>query len=764
MKYFLIAGEASGDLHASNLMKALKRSDPGAEFRYMGGELMDQVAPGLIMHYRQTSFMFLDVLFHLGKIFRNLRRIKLEIRRWNPDVVIPVDYPGFNLRITRHVAGLGFRVFYFITPKVWAWKKRRVDQLKKYTRRLFVILPFEVPFYKQFGVDVEYFGNPLVDGLHEFMEGFEGKEQWKEAHRLDERPVVALLAGSRNKEIQRTLPVMVRIAADHPEYQFVVAGAPSIEPGFYSAFLEGAGVKIVFGETYALLASSFAGVITSGTATLEAALFRVPQVVVYRTGSLAYTIAKRIIKINFISLVNLILDRGLVVEVIQESMYEQAGEELSRILEDTVYRGGILDGYREMESMLGEKGVSGRIAGRMVELNTIGNRMSRSLVTVILGMMGMALNAQIMEVGLYQEQLVTRAVVYCSSGSYSLVTGDTVRSQMEAGGILYLTFEGGRIRVLDAERDYGHTDRVVLKAGSTDASFRIRPIVPELESRVYDETLVVHAGDRFITLVNRVDFDKYLAGVVETEAGPNAHMEFYKAQSILCRTYAMKHLDRHDPEGFPLCDGTHCQAYKGRSAYNPEILEAVLETTGMVVTDFNYRLITAAYHSNSGGQTQLASDVWITDADYLLSVLDPYSLHQPNAKWRDTISFGDWKDYLVRNGMESVGRIPDEILYVEQMKRKKYFVLDGDSIRMTKIREDWNFRSAFFDMFPDGDSVLVWGKGYGHGVGMSQEGAMKMARDGFSYEDILQFYFYQIRLMDYRDLPASSRPVFRPEE
>jgi stage II sporulation protein D len=200
----------------------------------------------------------------------------------------------------------------------------------------------------------------------------------------------------------------------------------------------------------------------------------------------------------------------------------------------------------------------------------------------------------------------------------------------------------------------------------------------------------------------------------------------------------------------------HCQAYKGKSQLNPGILEAVMETSGKVVTDFNYRFITAAYHSNSGGQTTRAKDVWIDDEEYLQSVVDPYSLHQRHAKWSDTISFKDWKDYLRSNGMKAVDRIPEEIIYVEQMRRKKYFILDGDSLRMTKIREDWGFRSAFFDMFPEGDSVLVWGKGYGHGIGMSQEGAMKMARDGYSYEDILQFYYYNIRLMDYRDLPASS--------
>ena len=371
--------------------------------------------------------------------------------------------------------------------------------------------------------------------------------------------------------------------------------------------------------------------------------------------------------------------------------------------------------------------------------------------------------AQPIHVGLYQDHLVQAAVVYCSAGNYQLVTDGTIVSSLEVGDILYLTLEEGMIKVLDADRDFGHCKSVVLRGLSSESVFRIRPIKPELESRMFDDDLVVSAADRFMTVVNRVDIDKYLAGVVETETGPNAEKEFYKAQSILCRTYSMRNLDRHHSEGFSLCDGLHCQAYKGKSTSNPEILEAILETTGMVVADYNFKLITAAFHSNSGGQTQRASDVWIADVDYLQSVIDPYSLHQTNAKWSDTISFKAWKSYLLANGMNSVTKIPNEVLYVEQMKRKKYFILDKDSIRMAKIREDWGFRSSFFDMFPEGDSILVWGKGYGHGIGMSQQGAMKMARDGFTYQDILQFYYYEIRIMDYRDLPASSLPQAKLE-
>jgi stage II sporulation protein D len=381
----------------------------------------------------------------------------------------------------------------------------------------------------------------------------------------------------------------------------------------------------------------------------------------------------------------------------------------------------------------------------------------KRLLSIILLITGwMELQAQYMNVGLYQDRLITAAVVYCAMGNYQLVSEGKIISRLETGGTLYLTLEDGRLRVLDDERDFGNFQQIELRALSLDAFFRLNPTRPELESRMYDDNLVAVAGDRFLTLINQVDLDKYLAGVVEAEAGYNADKEFFKAQSILCRTYALKNLDRHEKEGFQVCDGTHCQVYRGKSVHEAAILEAVLETTGIVVADYNFRLIDAAYHSNSGGQTSRASDVWTTGENYLQSVVDPYSLHQDHAKWVDTISFKEWKAYLLENGMKSVNRIPDEVLYVEQMRRKKYFVLDKDSIKLAKIREDWGFKSTFFDMFPEGDSILVWGKGYGHGIGMSQEGAMKMASDGFTYQDILKFYFYEVRLMDFRDLPASS--------
>jgi lipid-A-disaccharide synthase len=368
MKYFLIAGEASGDLHASNLMKGILECDRQAQFCFMGGDLMQEVSGEMVMHFRETSFMFLDVLFHLGKIFRNMRLIRRKILEWKPDVLIPVDYPGFNMRMARFASKHGFVVFYYISPKVWAWKQRRVHSLKKYVDRLFAILPFEVEFYSRFGMEVEYFGNPLVDQVAWFRERFAGEEKWKEQHGFDQKPLVALLAGSRKKEIDTTLPSMLTLSGEHPLYQFVVAGAPSIDSSIYEQYMKGTDVKIVYNDTYALLECAVAGMVTSGTATLEAALFELPQVVLYGTSQLAYSIAKRLIKVNFISLVNLIYGKKLVEEVIQKDLTKRTRKELDRILNDEIYRTEMKEGYRALNAGLGDRGVSQRIAVRMIEL------------------------------------------------------------------------------------------------------------------------------------------------------------------------------------------------------------------------------------------------------------------------------------------------------------------------------------------------------------------------------------------------------------
>jgi len=366
-------------------------------------------------------------------------------------------------------------------------------------------------------------------------------------------------------------------------------------------------------------------------------------------------------------------------------------------------------------------------------------------------------SGQAIRIGLFNELVVKSAVIYCSTGAYVLSGDGTVIRELAAGDIFYVTLGEHTISVDGLEGSLGSYAELELKPMDMNATFRIRPVSPVAASRTYDDGLLLRANDRFMTLINEVDLDKYLAGVIESESGPNARPEYYKAQALLARTYVMKHSDRHLPEGFSLCDGVHCQAYKGKAVYNPDILTAVYETTGMIVADYNYHLITAVFHSNSGGETQRSSDVWVSGQPYLQAVIDPYSLGQTHARWSDTISFRQWKDYLRGNGMRSVGKLPDELLFVEQMHRKKYFILDKDSLLLTKIRDDWHLKSSFFNMFPEGDKVIIMGKGYGHGIGLSQEGAMRMAVEGFGYEDIINFYFYDVRIMPYEDLPRSER-------
>jgi len=387
------------------------------------------------------------------------------------------------------------------------------------------------------------------------------------------------------------------------------------------------------------------------------------------------------------------------------------------------------------------------------------NRKRGVLLLLTLLVAAMGLKAQAIRIGLYHDEVVQSVAVSCTGGGYIIMVGDERMGECKEGDILFATLEDDRVRLYSANRAIGSFDEVELRSINLTSTFRIRPVIPALDSRSYDDGLLLSSGEDFLNIINQVDFDKYIAGVLESEVGPNAEDELYKAHALLTRTYLLNHFERHKEEGFSLCDGLHCQAYHGRVAFNPEIARSVFETTGEVVTDFNYRLISSVYHSNSGGETQRASDVWLKDVDYLQAVMDPYSLDQPNAKWYDTIYFDTWKAYLLDKGMGSVEKIPDELLYVQQRHRRKYFVLDEDSLLMTTIRDDWGLRSTFFNMFPEEDEkIVLWGKGYGHGVGLSQEGAMYMATQGFNYKDILRFYFFNIRIMHYEDLPRSSLP------
>lgn len=375
MKYYLIVGEASGDLHASHLMAALKAEDAQAEFRFFGGDLMAAVGGTLVKHYKELAYMgFVPVLLHLRTIFANMKRCKQDIVDWNPDALILVDYPGFNLKIAKYVhAHTQIPVYYYISPKIWAWKEYRIKNIRRDVDELFSILPFEVDFFEgKHHYPIHYVGNPTVDEITAFRAGYaKDFSAFVQRNGLSGRPVIALLAGSRKQEIKDNLPDMIRAASAFPDYQLVLAGAPGISPDYYRQYVGGADVKILFGETYPLLSHAQAALVTSGTATLETALFRVPQAVCYHTpvGRVVAFLKRHILKVKYISLVNLIADREVVRELVADLMtVDEMKRELALLLQDGDYGCRMRQGYEEVAARLGEAGAPRRAARLMHEL------------------------------------------------------------------------------------------------------------------------------------------------------------------------------------------------------------------------------------------------------------------------------------------------------------------------------------------------------------------------------------------------------------
>lgn len=374
MKYYLIAGEASGDLHASHLMAALKQEDSSADFRFLGGDLMSAVGGTLVKHYREMAYMgFIPVLLHLRTIFGNMKHCKEDIRSWRPDVVILVDYPGFNLDIAQFVHGLGIPVFYYIAPKIWAWKEYRIRNIRRDVNELFSILPFEIDFFEhKHHYPIHYVGNPTLDEVTSFLQHhpYDG-EAFRADLGLDERPIIALLAGSRKQEIKDNLPRMIKAAEAYADYQIVVAGAPSVPESYYANVLKRSDVHITFGQTYRLLQHAEAALVTSGTATLETALFGVPQVVCYamKAGKMVSLLRKMILKVRYVSLVNLIADYDVVPELVAGDLTDDSlKKQFQLVLEDDVVRKKMLEGYARVRSRLGELGAPVRAARSMMDL------------------------------------------------------------------------------------------------------------------------------------------------------------------------------------------------------------------------------------------------------------------------------------------------------------------------------------------------------------------------------------------------------------
>ena len=383
MKYYIIAGEASGDLHGSNLMRGLYQEDPAADIRFWGGDLMNEVykehqdGVGLVQDYKDGAIIgFIQVALKARSYFEKFKRCFADISSWNPDVVILIDYPGFNFRVAEWAHNKGFKVYYYIAPKVWASREGRIKKLKAFVDKLFIVFPFEIPYFTKKGIDFIYKGNPLIDAIDNSVALKESREEFLRRNSLPDSPVIALMAGSRTGEISSMMPVFMEFAdkmhalPEYADYQFIVAAAPSRSMSDYSKYVSGreAYVKVVFGQSYAVLRHALAAVVNSGTASLETALIGTPQVVAYKGAAINFVIAKQIIKIRFISLGNLILNRTCFRELLQFYFTpDNVLQEVLRMIEDTEYRENMLAGYQEIRNALGGRGASAAVAKAMIE-------------------------------------------------------------------------------------------------------------------------------------------------------------------------------------------------------------------------------------------------------------------------------------------------------------------------------------------------------------------------------------------------------------
>ena len=369
MKVYIVVGEASGDLHASNVMKAVLKMAPETEFRYWGGDLMSEVQGSPEKHIKDLAFMgFLEVLKNLGTILKNIKDCKADILAYKPDVLFLVDYPGFNMRIAKFAKKNGIKVHYYISPSVWAWKEKRGWKLKETVDELYCILPFEKEFYKRYEMDVHYVGHPLLDAIKNFQEKAVSADEFKKEFQLDGRKVIALLPGSRKQEIRVKLPIMLAAASKYSDFQLIVAGAPNLSEDFYKEIAGPQEMHWISNRTYDLLNNSYAAMVTSGTATLEAGLFEVPQVVCYKGNAVSYQIAKRLVKIDYISLVNLIANKEVVTELIQNDLtIQNLQDEMDKIITESEERNKMLRSYSEMKNILGDGGASKKVASLLLK-------------------------------------------------------------------------------------------------------------------------------------------------------------------------------------------------------------------------------------------------------------------------------------------------------------------------------------------------------------------------------------------------------------
>ena len=770
MRYYIIAGEASGDMYGALLMRTLLERDPKAKFRFWGGNRMAEVGGTPVRHIRDLAVMgFIEVLRHLPTISRNMAFCKRDIEDFMPDVVVGIDYPGFNLRIEGWAKRHGFRTLHFISPNLWAWKKGRINGMRRSLDRLCYILPFEERFFAENNMpQAVYVGHPILDLLTFAPQAPSSASQ-----------TIALLPGSRRQEIKNTLPKMVELARRYPQYRFVVAGMSLIGSDFYESIVDRTeNVCVKFDCTYDVLRSAGAAIVCSGTATLETALIGVPQVVCYAGNRLSYIIARAVVgrRIKYISLVNLIADRPVVTELIQDDFnMERLDKEFCRITEDKENRERMMEEYADVRTLLGGGGATLRTAEETIAVASqsgIGNTppdprqlhvnststprqlhvnstkmcsgsgcggVKKMLMIVLTTLLAFTASAERVRVRLFTNNTIRTLNVSFDLGYYNLYAdGNLIEDMVGEGRSVLVGVDGDRLHLSVNEDDYGNFSSLRLEATDTACILCLNP--EGGKQRTYEGNLdITVARSGSMLLVADVEFETYIAGVVQSEIY-GSQSDIFRIQAIISRTWALRNMRKHASSGYNFCDGVHCQAYFNR-CIRPDIMLGVIQSSGQTLVDADGNLIETPFHSNSGGQTANSEDVWRTALPYLRSVTDTFSYRMRQSEWVKTYSVDKWLGYFSRTHKLNTQdpAVRDSLLHFTQNTRQVRLL----GIPLTRIRADLQLKSTFFSVEYDekGKNVTLRGHGYGHGVGLSQEGAIRMVGLGIAYDSILHHYY-----------------------
>lgn len=727
-RIFVVAGEASGDMYAGAVISALKARNQHLNIQGWGGEAMRKAGAEVLKDYHDMAFMgFAEVLSNLGTIRQNFAKVQAHLEDFQPDLLLTVDFPGFNLRLARWARRHNIPTAHYISPAIWAWKPGRIRKIQRDVNHMFVTLPFEKDLYDQAGVPCTFVGHPLLDAmapddvdvLHDFPE---------------HQPLVALLPGSRKQEIEKMLPVMLQTVAQMSDVQPVVAAAPGASDDWYTEARLNK-VEVVKGKTRELLRRARAGLVTSGTATLEAGLAGLPTIVCYKTSAITFALAKRLARVSHIGLPNIILNDSVFPERIQSECHpDQLMQDLTLLIQDppTLERNRMLEKLKLLHAALGSSGAAKRVAQQILQM--IG-----CLGIIFASLTGEAWGQSpepALRVGLNGGAVMSGWKIRVPEVSYQ---------RLNAQGEVLDTLDSGVWLSLTASADWLSGSETYAFLRPLDMRGRIELKPPDGASQLHPGAL--HLDNRQgkgFRVILETQMERYLPGVLSAETGKGHAPSFYEAQAIVSRTYTTRSQHRHRLEGFHVCDQVHCQVYHGITTCTPDMYQAVSRTRNKILIDEQGVPITAAFHSNCGGHTQGAEAVWQVALPYLRCIRDTFCARGVHSHWEREISGHDWRTWLSdqRGGNEHG---PSSMFPRE---RAPHLLDSTAAIRAAAARSAFDLPSAFFVAMDHGSHVELVGQGFGHGIGMCQEGAMARAQDGASCWDILSAYFQGVHLAD----------------